>query len=372
MEGLLEKIKDGALPVQGLAAIAKGIVPLDAEQLIPALSLVCRQNQDLLGDAKATFRDIPDPSKAPYFGDRAIDADVLDFCLRHFEFPSDAHQAALLNSTLKGETLEAIAPALPADLLDIAVNNQVKIQECPSIIEGLQKNPNLGIIHKQKLEEYGRLLLKPLVSKAEELESKSIAEIEKEAIAHANEHVRVFGKEKVSREMVRETESEIKAAERAERAGPAAEKPEPEQVEEAEQATESLLNQIQNMSVPQKVQMAIKGNREMRGILVRDSNKQVCSAVIKSPKITEAEIEFIANLRNVQAEVLRLITMNREWLKSYKIVHSLVKNPRTPIAQSMKLIHRVNKKDMAALLRDKNVPEALRTWARRNLMSQRR
>lgn len=368
MEGILERIKSGELPPQARAAIAKGVVPLEADQLIPALCYVCGANAELLEDGKRTFSELSDGVKLNFFSDKQVDSKIVDFALRSFPFSIETKQAALLNPQILGETIAVIAPTLEAELLDITVNNQVKIQEHPAIIKGLQANPSLGIIHKQKLEEYGRLLLKPLVSDKAELESKSIADIEKEAISEANEHVRVFGKEKVTRESLIETD---KIAQHAHR-GEAGEGVEAADTMPGEAERQSITSLVQNMSIPQKVQAAIKGNREMRGILVRDSNKQVCSAVIKSPKITEAEVEFISNLRNVQTEVLRLIAMNREWLKNYKVIHSLVKNPRTPLTYSMKLIHRLNKKDVAMLLRDRNVPEALRTFARRQAMTQRK
>jgi uncharacterized UPF0160 family protein len=87
--------------------------------------------------------------------------------------------------------------------------------------------------------------------------------------------------------------------------------------------------------------------------------------VIKSPRITESEVEFYAALRNVQTDVLRLIASNREWLKSYKVIHTLIKNPRTPLAYTTKMLPRLNKKDLRSLERDRNVPEALRKMAKR-------
>jgi hypothetical protein len=140
-------------------------------------------------------------------------------------------------------------------------------------------------------------------------------------------------------------------------------------VDEKERFTEeehkSVYQQILTMSISQKIQLALKGNKEARGILVKDPNKLVCSAVIKSPKIIESEAVGYAKSRNVSDEVLRLIAMNKEWMRSHEMVLALVNNPRTPIAISMQLMNRLRDKELADLAKSKNVPAALSTAARR-------
>ena len=44
------------------------------------------------------------------------------------------------------------------------------------------------------------------------------------------------------------------------------------------------------MSFPQRLNAAVKGNREMRAILIRDPNKLIAASVPSSPKVAEAEI----------------------------------------------------------------------------------
>ena len=57
----------------------------------------------------------------------------------------------------------------------------------------------------------------------------------------------------------------------------------------------------------QKIKLARMGNKEARGLLVRDRNKLVATAAIRSPKMTENEVESFAKARNVSDEVLRII-----------------------------------------------------------------
>src|SRR5687768_15154869 len=82
----------------------------------------------------------------------------------------------------------------------------------------------------------------------------------------------------------------------------------------------SVVQRLANMSVPEKVQAAMKGTREMRAILVRDPNKMVSLAVLSCPKVTETEIESFARMGSVSEDVLRTIGQTRAWVKSYNVV----------------------------------------------------
>ena len=91
----------------------------------------------------------------------------------------------------------------------------------------------------------------------------------------------------------------------------------------------------------------------------------VSAAVLSSPKLTEAEVESFAKMANVSEDVLRIIGMNRTWLKNYGVILGLVKNPKTPPALSMQLLSRITERDMKMVSVDRNVPEALRLAARK-------
>src|SRR6185503_13527607 len=79
----------------------------------------------------------------------------------------------------------------------------------------------------------------------------------------------------------------------------------------------SLIKRIMFMTVKDRVKLGIKGDREARGILIRDSNKIVATAVIHNPRLTDHEVESIAAMRTVSDEVLRLIGANNAWARSY-------------------------------------------------------
>lgn len=125
----------------------------------------------------------------------------------------------------------------------------------------------------------------------------------------------------------------------------------------------TLLEKIAGMSPSQKIKSALTGNMEERMVLIRDSNKLVSRAVLGSPKLTDQEIENIASMKNVTEEVLRLISMNRKFMRTYGVVRQLINNPRTPIDVGMSLLHRVNDRDLKGLLLNKNIAEVVRSMA---------
>lgn len=132
--------------------------------------------------------------------------------------------------------------------------------------------------------------------------------------------------------------------------------------------SDTLLQKLQKMNIPQRLKAAMRGSRDVRAVLVRDPNKMIAAAVLSSPKVTEAEIEGFAKMATVSEDVLRTIAMNRSWLKNYTIVVALTKNPKCPVGLSLNLLNRLNDRDLNGVSTDRNVPDPLRTAARRKVV----
>jgi len=113
--------------------------------------------------------------------------------------------------------------------------------------------------------------------------------------------------------------------------------------------------------------LLVKGTREMRSILIRDPNKMIAAAVLSSPKLTTAEVERFARMTSVSDDVLRTIAQNRSWMKQYGVIAGLTKNPKTPVGLSLRLVSRLNAKDLNTLAVDRNIPGALRNAARKRV-----
>ena len=140
------------------------------------------------------------------------------------------------------------------------------------------------------------------------------------------------------------------------------------EIADEEDDEKSAMQRLQGMTVPQKMSRAMKGTREERAILIRDPNKLISVAVLSSPKLTGSEVEAIAKMSSVSEEILRIISTNRNWMKSYVVLSALARNPKTPLPISMNLLNRLNEKDLKVLSTNRNVPEVLRTTARRKVV----
>ncbi len=118
------------------------------------------------------------------------------------------------------------------------------------------------------------------------------------------------------------------------------------------------------MNVSQKIKLAYLGNATVRSILIRDSNKVVATAVLKSPQLTDSEVLSIANNRNVCDDVLREIARNKEWFRIYAVKLALVNNPKTPAAVSVPIVSQLMLHDLKRLANNRNVPSVITTTAR--------
>jgi hypothetical protein len=99
-----------------------------------------------------------------------------------------------------------------------------------------------------------------------------------------------------------------------------------------------LYAQLAELSVSKRIRRAQVGNSAERMILVRDADRRVAVAAIKSPSIQEAEVVRISAGRSASEDVLRVIALNREWTRHHQIKLNLVSNPRCPFAFAAKLV----------------------------------
>jgi len=135
--------------------------------------------------------------------------------------------------------------------------------------------------------------------------------------------------------------------------------------EKEDQKKLSLMAQIQRLDVGAKSKLARMGDKDVRSILIRESNKQISTAVIENPRMTVQEIETISASRNVSEDILRMISANKDWTKSYAVVLNLVNNPKTPVGISLTFLPRLLTRDVRTLAKSKGVPEVLKITAKK-------
>jgi hypothetical protein len=130
-------------------------------------------------------------------------------------------------------------------------------------------------------------------------------------------------------------------------------------VEDEDAVRLSLQRRLTTMSMADKIKLAYKGNKSARDILVRDPNKIIGVAVVKSGRITETEVMAIAMNRSINEEVIRALTENREYLRKYPVKLALANNPKTPIPTAMGLLNSLHVNDLKKLAKNRNVGSAV-------------
>lgn len=135
-------------------------------------------------------------------------------------------------------------------------------------------------------------------------------------------------------------------------------------VEAGDQGTDedtriSIEHQIRDMAVGKKIKLAYKGNKEVRKLLIRDSNKIVASAVVRSGRLTDGEVASFAGNKNLDREVIRELANNGEYVRKYPVKVALANNPKTPVSMAVSLVKGLQKKDLFALTKNRNVPSVV-------------
>jgi hypothetical protein len=272
--------------------------------------------------------------------DRGTPPEILDWALSHRKEQA-LREAALQNPSTTDAAIRAAAPSLPEALAELVVINQVRLLRSTPLLEAVEQNPNLSNDQRRRLRE-----LRETFHIGAQVEAPA-----PEPGAPPPAPVEAPPEEEVAEPPVANEEEFV------ERTLTEGERSEPVKVGAAKR--------LFGLTTAGKLMVALKGGREERAILIRDPNRLVSAAVLGSPRVSEAEIETFAAMKNVSDEILRSIGTNREWTRSYGVLSNLVRNPRTPLAVSMGLVSRLNPRDMKMVAIDRNVPEPIRKQAQR-------
>ena len=128
---------------------------------------------------------------------------------------------------------------------------------------------------------------------------------------------------------------------------------------------QSLQAIIKNMKSGERLKLALRGNREARAILIRDTSLMVRRCVLYNPRVSEEEIVMLARNRQVDRELLDVICRSKEWLNNYQVRLGIVTNPKTPITISLKYVGTLMMRDLRQMAKSKNVPSVVNGAAKR-------
>jgi hypothetical protein len=383
---VVKSIISGSAPPAARLAAARGLLPLPQADLLEALVHLSADNDpNVAGAAQATLQtQQPDDLLSVAKSDEAAPA-VLGHLASLSQAGPDLHEAIAANSNTPDEAIAMLARlTADASMLEFITLNQQRLIRSPEIIDAVLLNPARSAEAERRVKETRReffekergarqiaqeLRARGNSAAAEFFESAELSGMTGEftiddawAIA---QHIEVSDADIDDAWLAREFIEEMMVETPEQIAANAQAVINAERLEGATPERISLIKRIMFMTIKDRVKLAIKGDREARGILIRDANKIVATGVMHNPRITDHEVENIATMRTVAEEVLRLIGMNRSWARSYPIIHNLARNPRTPMATAVHILPRIRTKDLKAIGLNRNVSEAVRRQAYR-------
>jgi nucleotide-binding universal stress UspA family protein len=355
-----QKIVSPSAPekLQEVAArgVVPGIQPVDIVAILVLLSQSERAN--VAATAQKTIGALPDAilGAALSASDRLAPAS-LDALARAYIERVDVLERLVGASGIDLETIEHLAKSGGELVCELVATNEERLLSHPKLIELLYMNKRTRMSTADRIVELAARNkvnvdgIPAWKEAATAIENEMIAE----ASAEPTPDDLLFASTQVMAEQIA-LSSDGDVVE---------ETPEGEEV--VKQAAKPLHAMIAEMTISQKIRTATLGNKEARMLLIRDNNKLVASAAIRSPQMQEADVESIAKNRNVIEEVLRIIGTTSEWLKNYQIKLSLVENPKSPAMIAMKLIPHLRESDLKNITKSKNIPGHVKDAAKRHL-----
>ena len=337
---LLQLLLNATAPRNLRMLIARGSVPVPTKDILQLLVLLLKDSEpDIASRAEQTLASLDKKELAGYLAAPDCVHSVLEYFASLHSAEPDFHEAIIANPETPGDVIEDLALTVPVHLLEKILDNRVRILKFPAILENVKSNP-------QATAEVRRL--------AQEIEAEFFGGKKRE---YAIEETPEAPDSAAVPEIPLALEPEFPLEDLSLEGLPL--DPEARQAE--------ILRRLSSMSVREKIQHALFGTREIRSVLVRDTNKEVARSVLKSPKLTENEVEGIAAMRGVSDDILREIGNSQEWTRGYPVVQNLVRNPKTPPVISQRLLFRLRTKDLMMLTKDRSIPDAVRHNATRAL-----
>ena len=337
---LVAALLSGKAPRPARLSAARGVLPILRTELLKILVVLARDaDAEIRREAGGSLASFPDEEILSLLSDHAAPAELLDHFGSDPACRAEWREALIANPATPTGTLRKITPLLTSDQIDLLLLNQTRLIANPDLLDLLATGSTAPTpLQRSRIEEIRRHFLGARPDPRPVIEPAVVA--------------RPAAQPGVGPAPDARTTAEAAALDQL---APA----------ELAIAIANATQKIMKMNIAEKVQLALKGTREERAILIKDASKMVQEAVLDSPKLNENEIEGIAKMRSVGEDVLRIIAGHRDWMKSYAICHSLSLNPKTPVAIAMNLLVRLTSRDLKILGGDKNVAEVIRRHAKK-------
>jgi len=397
MSQMLDLIRKSQVPSNLMQSAARGSLSVPPGEMIEILVYLALHNKLFAEQARLTLAGWDEKASLAAAADPQMSAEVLSYLVSTENLRPSLLPALAENPSVTEEAVDVLAVSGSRSTVEVLLASS-RVANSPRLLQALQSNPNL---RPNELAEIGKRLsgleaspqdAAPEADVPDEVvESAIVKFLEANAVELAVEQNKPFQPIGMTNEITgherRASETSVGAATddagpqvavaasitdadaakraAAQSAAAAAVKARKHQVPGHEERRDSTLQKISKLDIKGRIALAMRGSKEERSILVRDSTKLVAVAVLESPKVTDGEVEKFALQKNVLEAVLRAIPMKRRFVKNYIIMRNLVSNPRTPLDASLGLMKGLLARDLKNLSENKEVSDTIRKTAMR-------
>jgi hypothetical protein len=399
MQRVIDQIRASKLPSGMMQFAARGALQVPAAENIEILVHLARHNKVFGELARMTLAGWDEKACRAAAADPKTSREVLDYFINPDNLRPKLLPDLVENPSVPDSELVKLAVSAMAETIDVLLKS-ARVKYVESVLEALKTNPYLKPEQAKQIEQLTRIPeeMPPgdgaLEAEESETNPDSSPEMEETATAdqsgspHDEETVSAYLKEhahEIAAEgnkpfqaiggvvellgadyfpVTQQTDLATAATKTAAGSGAAAKaaaahKP----AKHDEGKRENTLQKINSLDVKGRIQLALKGNKEERSILIRDGSKVVALAVLEAPKLSDGEVEKIASQKNVLEAVLRQIPLKRRFIKNYIVVRNLVANPRTPLDLGLNLMKNLLTQDLKNLSANKEISETIRKLA---------
>ena len=409
MSRMLELVRASALPFHQMMSASKGALHVPSEEMVEILVHLSEHNKIFGETARLTLAGWDEEVCKAIAADPKAPKEVLDYWLSPNNIRPALFPTLIENHSVSVGKLSDLAATLKGEFIDVMIASP-RVRSLPQTLQDLSTNHYLSGAQSARVQALITGHAEPVEIKEEvappEIPSATVISGTQQDHATANspnqlkdaegiddpesdsalvsffkEHASEIAAEGdkpfqpiggIHEVLPTEPESKTAAAAAAGAIAPTSHASVPAHptihkklVNPQDEQRGSVLQKIAKLDVKGRIQLAMKGTKEERSILVRDGTKIVALAVLDSPKISDGEVEKFATQKNVLEAVLRAIPMKRRFAKNYAVVRNLVFNPRTPLDVALGLMKNLLTADLRHLTGNKEVSETVRKLALR-------
>lgn len=392
---MIDLVRTSAVPATLMQAAARGALSVPSDEMVEILVYLATHNKVFGQLARMTLAGWDEKSCLQIAGNPQTPQEVLDYWTANENIRPHLLPALIENPAISEGKLLLMASDGPREVVS-AMGQSARIQKLPAVMQALAANPNSTNAEATVLKAQAEVATKEgtATASADGATSSTVEDPanDQELNAFLTEHAKELALEgekpfqaiggiyefEHSGSDANGPDGNLRPAEHAatvpepvapgdgaNAAAKLATKPNPAKKVHLSTEVErgSSLQKISKLDVKGRIQLAMKGTKEERSILIRDSTKLVALAVLESGKITDGEVEKFASQKNVLEAVLRQIPMKRRFAKNYNVVRNLVANPRTPLDISLGLMKNILTADLRNLSSNKEVSDTIRKLA---------